>query len=204
MMEINPDLFLLCTDNNECTKWLMYQSKSGEDVAFEEQFRLHYTFLCTVAYYVVEDEDAARDIVQDFFLYCWHKRDLIRITHNFKSYAVRAIRNASLNYIRKSGKTKLEEIHVIEALTRHFPPEEEADEEKRNVALWAAVSRLPEQRRKIFLMSNHDGLKYKDIAATLGISINTVKTQIKLALQFLRKECGWMAKLIPFLFFLSD
>lgn len=202
-MEINPDYFLLCTANHERTKWLMHQPGSGEAVSFEEQFRQHYTFLCTVAYYIVEDEDAARDVVQDFFLYCWHKRDLIRITHDFKHYAVRAVKNASLNYIRKSGKTQLEEIHVIEELTRYFPLEDEEEEERRNKALWAAVSRLPEQRQRIFLMSNRDGLKYKDIAAALDISINTVKTQIKLALQFLRKECGWMARMVSFLFFLS-
>lgn len=204
MIKINPDFSLLCTGNNECTTWLMHQPKSGEVVSFEEQFRIHYVFLCTAAYYVVEDEDAARDIVQDFFLYCWNKRHLIRITHDFKSYAVRAIRNASLNYLKKSGKTKLEEIHVIEALTSYFPLEDEEDEEQRNKALWAAVSRLPEQRRKIFLMSNRDGLKYKDIAANLGISINTVKTQIKLALMFLRKECGWMAKLIALITILYE
>ncbi|MCW3467035.1 RNA polymerase sigma-70 factor [Chitinophaga nivalis] len=203
-MEINPEIFLLCTGNNECAKRVMHQPRSNEVVSFEEQFKLHYVFLCTVAYYVVADEDAARDIVQDFFLYCWNKRDLIRITHDFKSYAVRAIRNASLNYLKKSGKTKLEEIHVIEALTSHFPPEEEGNEEQRNRALWEAVARLPEQRRKIFLMSNRDGLKYKDVATVLGISVNTVKTQIKLALQFLRKECGWMTQLIALITLIYD
>ncbi|RAK34956.1 UNVERIFIED_ORG: RNA polymerase sigma-70 factor (ECF subfamily) [Chitinophaga ginsengisegetis] len=204
MMEINPDFIILCADNNEVTKWFMYQPKSGEVVSFEEQFKLHYTFLCTAAYYVVEDEDAARDIVQDFFLYCWSKRHIIRITHDFKSYAVRAIRNASLNYLKKSGKTSLEEIAVIENMTQHFPLEDNEAEADRNAALWAAVARLPEQRRRIFLLSNRDGLKYKDIAATLGISVNTVKTQIKLALQFLRKECRWMNIIIAFLFFLKN
>ncbi len=193
-MEIIPDLSILCTGNNEDTKCTMRQPGSVEAVSFEEQFRLHYKFLCTIAYYMVEDEDAAMDIVQDFFLYCWSKREVLHITHNFKSYAVRAIRNASLNYLKKSGKTTLQEVHLIEELIKYFPGEEYTDEEKRNKALWDAIARLPEQRRRIFLLSNRDGLKYKDIADTLGISINTVKTQIKLALQFLRKECGWMIK----------
>jgi RNA polymerase sigma-70 factor (family 1) len=204
MMQINPDYFLLCTDNNEGAKWLMNQPRSSGIVSFEEQFRIHYEFLCTAAHYIVEDEDTARDIVQDFFLYCWKKRHLIQITHDFKSYAVRAIRNASLNYLKRSGKTSLEEIHIIEALTIHFPLEDEEEEEQRNAALWAAVARLPEQRRKIFLLSNRDGLKYKDIATALGISINTVKTQIKLALQFLRKECGWMVRLIALITLLYE
>nr|WP_295117409.1 RNA polymerase sigma-70 factor [uncultured Chitinophaga sp.] len=174
----------------------MHQPRSSEVVSFEEQFRVHYMLLCTVAFYIVEDNNAARDIVQDFFLYCWNKRNDINITHDFKSYAVRAVKNASLSYLEKSGKVQLEELTVIEKLTGYFPQEEGDEQDSRNAALWAAVSRLPEQRRKIFLMSSQEGLRYKDIAANLGISINTVKTQIKLALQFLRSECGWMIKLL--------
>ena len=192
----NPEYFLLCTTENDRTKLFMHQPRLSEVVSFEEQFRIHYVLLCTAAYYIVEDKDAARDIVQDFFLYCLKKRNDISITHNFKSYALRAVKNASLSYLQKSGKVQLEEIKVIEKLSEHFPQEDTGEEDSRNVALWAAVSRLPEQRRKIFLMSSQDGLRYKDIAEGLGISINTVKTQIKLALQFLRKECGWMIKLI--------
>jgi RNA polymerase sigma-70 factor (ECF subfamily) len=203
MIEINRELFLLCGETNGGGKWIMYQPNTGEEVSFEEQFKLHYRFLCTAAFYVVNDEEAARDIVQDFFLYCWNKRHIIRLTHDFKSYALRAIRNASLNYIKKSEKMTLEETHVMEKLLTQFPAEDIDEEEKRNKALWTAVSRLPEQRRKIFLMSTREGLKYKEVATALDISINTVKTQIKLALQFLRKECSWMTKLITILITLS-
>ncbi|WP_298710582.1 RNA polymerase sigma-70 factor [Chitinophaga sp.] len=174
----------------------MHQSRSGKAVTFEEQFRDYYVLLCRAAYYIVLDQDAARDIVQDFFLYCWNKRHDIRITRDFKSYALRAIKNASLRYLEKSGKVQLEEIKVIEAMSEFFPEDDGREDDARTAALWAAVSRMPEQRRKVFLMSNQEGLKYKDIAERLGISINTVKTQIKLALQFLRKECGWMMKLL--------
>ncbi|POY37911.1 hypothetical protein C3K47_05125 [Solitalea longa] len=45
----------------------------------------------------------------------------------------------------------------------------------------AAIDKLPEKRRKIFLMSNIEGLKYAEIADQLNVSVNTVKTQIKLA-----------------------
>ncbi|WP_341837966.1 RNA polymerase sigma-70 factor [Chitinophaga pollutisoli] len=174
----------------------MHPSRSGDTVAFEEQFRIHYVLLCRAAYYIVLDQDAARDIVQDFFLYCWNKRHDIQITRDFKSYALRSVKNASLRYLEKSGKVQLAEIQVIEAMSEYFPEEERGEDDSRNAALWAAVSRMPEQRRKVFLMSNQEGLKYKDIAETMGISINTVKTQIKQALQFLRKECGWMMKLL--------
>ncbi len=81
-------------------------------------------------------------------------------------------------------------------------PEETYDsDETRNAALWAAIARLPQQQRTAFLLSNRDGLKYADIAEKLGVSINTVKTHIKLAYQFLRKECDWMIRFISIIFF---
>ncbi|MBO9732124.1 MAG: RNA polymerase sigma-70 factor [Chitinophaga sp.] len=170
----------------------MHQPGSDEAVSFEEQFRLHCKYLCAVAYHMVKDEEIAMDIVQDFFLNYWKKRDVLQIRHDFRSYAAYAIRNTTLNYLKKNGKLKLMETRLIEELMEYAPEEDRTEEERRNAALWEAINRLPEQRRRIFLLSNHDGLKYKEIAEALDISINTVKTQIKLALQFMRKECGWM------------
>jgi len=191
----NPEYFLLCTVENDRSKLPMHRSTPGSTF-FEEQFKVHYELLCRTAFYIVLDADAARDIVQDFFMYCWNKREDILITHDFKNYALRSVRNASLRYLQKSGKVLLDEIKIIEQISEYFPGENIEEENKRNEALWTAVTQMPDQRRKVFLMSNQEGLKYKDIADKLGISVNTVKTQIKLALQFLRKECGWMLKLL--------
>lgn len=196
-VEIFNDLSIFCVANNDTEKYnSMPQQELTETYAFEEQFKMHYSYLCAVAFCMVEDENAARDIVQEFFLYCWRKRSAIKITHTFKSYAIRAVRNASLNYLKKANRTRIEEIHVIEERIAYVHSEDQAEDDTKNNALWTAVSRLPEQRKKIFLLSNIDGLKYQEIADKLGISINTVKTQIKLALQFLRTECGWMMKIL--------
>jgi DNA-directed RNA polymerase specialized sigma24 family protein len=63
----------------------------------EALFKEHYSFLCTVSYKVVEDEEVAKDIVQNFFLYCLDKIATIAVHASFKSYAFRAVRNASLS-----------------------------------------------------------------------------------------------------------
>ena len=181
----------------------MDQPKSLHRNSFEELFRQHYTILCAAAYQMLDDEDAAKDVVQDFFLYCWDKRTVITISQNFKAYAIRAVRNACINYIKKNGKVSYDEPESLEQAAKQ-PPEEDTDLlNSRDAALWAAIERLPAQRRHIFLLSNRDGFKYKDIADQLDISINTVKTQIKLAFQFLRKECEWMIKVIVLIFFLK-
>ncbi|WP_167018998.1 RNA polymerase sigma-70 factor [Chitinophaga sp. Cy-1792] len=175
-----------------------------EPASFEELFRTNYSFLCATAYAVVEDEATAKDIVQDFFLYCWDKRSMIQITKNFKSYATRAVRNACINYLKKRGKVVFNDPSSFMEEELPAPVDDKELQETRDAALWAAIGRLPLQRQRIFLLSNRDDLKYRDIADQLNISVNTVKTQIKLAYQFLRKECDWMIVFIILLLLFSE
>jgi RNA polymerase sigma-70 factor (ECF subfamily) len=90
---------------------------------------------------------------------------------------------------------------VMDGLAQQFATDDVESREKQYNALWEALNKMPEQRRKVFLMSNQDKVKYKDIALQLGISVNTVKTHIRLALQFLRMECKWV---IPFMMLMFD
>ena len=50
------------------------------------------------------------------------------------------------------------------------------------------IDQLPIERKKIFILSRYEGLKYKDIADKLGISVSTVENQMVKALKFLREE----------------
>ena len=172
--------------------------------SFEALFRLHYSSLCSAAYYIVSDEDAAKDIVQGFFLYCWSKRMSISLKGDFRHYAIRAVRNASLNYLKQAHKfTFFEDTADDYASTDPIGERTSREEEEiRNRELWAAIDRLPAQRKQIFLLSNRDGYTYAQVAGHLGISVNTVKTQIRLAYQFLREECRWLLPML-LLFFIS-
>jgi RNA polymerase sigma-70 factor (ECF subfamily) len=176
----------------------------------EGLFRKHYLFLCQTAYYLTGDESTAKDVVQEFFYYCWKKRDEIIIAGDFKNYAARAIRNACLNYLKSARKTTLQPEFVFsshlsaeQGLQHEQPAEKEEGMEERDRQLWAAIDRLPEQRKRIFLLSNRDNLSYAEIADQLNISINTVKTQIRLAYQFLREECRWLLYIFFYIFFIK-
>jgi len=171
-----------------------------DQTAFATLFRQHYSHLCTIAFRVVANKETAKDIVQDFFLIYWKKRATLPAIKDFRSYAFRSVRNASLNYIRQGAHFPIDITTVDEQpdmLEEELPAREQLHKR-----LWEAIDQLPEQRRIIFLLSNRDGLKYKDIATQLKISVNTVKTQIRLAYQFLRKECSWLIRGLFYLFFL--
>lgn len=165
----------------------------------EALFKEHYSFLCAVAYKVVEDDEVAKDIVQNFFLYCLDKMSILAVHASFKSYAFRAVRNASLSYKKKAKKVDYNDELLQQAaahLTYHQEQDGDEQEQMRNQELWAIIGQMPEKRRHIFLLSNKDGLKYAEIAAQLDISVNTVKTHIKLSYEFLRRECQSLIRII--------
>lgn len=160
----------------------------------ESLFRDYYHSLCNASYYITGNEDVAKDIVQDFFFHCWNKKEELKIVGDFKYYATRAVKNASINYIRDNKKfTSVKEPeNNLKVAQQPAPAFDDMGEEEKNNMLWKAIDKLPAQRKAIFLSSNKDGLTYMQVAEKMGVSINTVKTQIRLAYQFLREECAWL------------
>lgn len=169
------------------------------ELLIEKQFRDHYSFLCAAAFNVVEDEDVAKDIVQNFFLYCLNKQAELQIAVSFRNYAFRAVRNAALSYKKKAEKVDYNDeiLHRAAAtLQCRSELEKEEREEARDVMLWEIIGQMPEKRRHIFLLSNKEGLKYTEIATQLDISVNTVKTHIRLSYEFLRRECQSLIRVL--------
>ena len=78
-------------------------------------------------------------------------------------------------------------------LQNEFPDKIDTGEEEqvrlaeRDARLWTAIDHLPPERRRIFLLSKRDGLKYQEIAEELHISVKTVENQISKALKALRE-----------------
>ena len=130
----------------------------------EAAFKLLYRPLCLYAmHYLCGNIDEAEDVVEDCFVKLWeHQSD------HPKSYLYASVRNACIDHLRKSKNIVVDmEPKDLEG----FITDDEAQERsEREAKLWSAIDKLPERCRLIFLMSKRDGLKYKDIAESLGIS----------------------------------
>ncbi|SMO74879.1 RNA polymerase sigma-70 factor [Solitalea koreensis] len=170
---------------------------------FEERFKTlfhqHFKRLCQFSFNIVKDEDVAKDIVQELFMKLWNLSNSDKLEEKFEPYAYTAVKNLSLNYLRTRETYHKYQDQLTEDTFSFDPFHEQATLNQKElfyIKLLAAIDKLPEQRRKIFLLSNVDGLKYSEIADQLGISINTVKTQIKLAYQFLRAEFNFDTPLV--------
>lgn len=158
-------------------------------------FKSNYKELCLVSFFYIKDIKEAEDIVQDVFVKIIERQDEI-VIKNLNSYLKIAVRNASLKRIAHN-----ENLQSIDENTVFYnETQTEEDHEaalQKQVDLYRQIDSLPEQCKKIFLLCVLEDLKYQEAADTLGISINTVKTQMKKAFKILRHSL----QLVYFLFF---
>lgn len=180
-------------------KTILKKIKMGDEKAFEKLFKFYYGHLCLFAAKIIEDEITAEEIVQDIFVKFWEKREQITIETSIKNYLFGSVKNSCLNII-KHNKTRAQYAqHVLaEAENNNFRDNYiEIDLAKK---IEESIEALPEKRREIFRMSREEGLKYREIAEKLKISIKTVETQMGLAIKTLRDK---LKNYNTFLFFIS-
>lgn len=174
--------------------------KAGDERAFELVFRSYYTGMCGYAGKYIPDLDEAEEIVQEVFFNYWNKKSILEITGSLEAYLYRAVRNACLNHLKH---LQVRSQYVL-AQTKPLR-EEEASLSDEVVVLElqekiaTCVEQLPPERQKIFRLSREEGLKYREIADQLGLSVKTVETQMGKALKFLREN---LAEYLPVLLML--
>ena len=120
---------------------------------------------------------------------------------NIEDYCFILVKNASLNYLEKESKyATIHSDSLPEPQERSYSPEESLISEELFAIYVKALDRLPERCREIFVMSKLKGMKYREIAESLGISQNTVEGQMAIALKKLREE---LRHCLPLLLLLS-
>lgn len=166
------------------TTWEEIQKKNIQ--FFEQYYKAHYKEFFFAAYKYVKADEPAQEIVNDVFVKLWQDAERITIESSLKSYIYRAVINRSINVFNKQKKELLNRQEML----RNPEPYEEQREMETNelkIKLFNAIEALPDQCRKVFLMSRSEGLKQQEIADQLGISIKTVKNHITHALKQLNK-----------------
>jgi len=162
-------------------------NEEQQNEEFEIFFRLTYERLCSFALGYVNNRNEAEDIVQAVFLNVWDQKNLWDDFESAKAYMFQSVRNEALNY-KKHEKVKRKFQSEIQLRMKEWKMDKDsATSSKEKVKIVRqGIRELPDRRREIFRMSREEGLTYREIADTLGISIKTVKTQIGRSLKYLR------------------
>jgi RNA polymerase sigma-70 factor, ECF subfamily len=161
---------------------------------FELIFKKYFKRLCLYAYKFVEDESIAQDIVQDVFLNLWDRQEIIEIEIVLRAYLFRSVYNRCLNHL---GHKKVADKHhqIINRELKNIEVEYYGSSENHEHSLFElemkiekAVESLPPQCRNVFEMSRFKGMKNREIADELNISVKVVEKHITKALIILREN----------------
>ncbi|MFA6769523.1 MAG: RNA polymerase sigma-70 factor [Parabacteroides sp.] len=155
-------------------------------VEFERVFKDLYRPLCLYALRFVSSTDDAEDIVQQAFADVWEKNIHKEAITDVKAYMFRAVHNRSIS--SAAQVSTIGQLYELPADLEDSTEEERIYQSERDARLWNAIDALPPERKKVFLLSKCDGLKYQEIADQLNISVKTVENQIGKALKFLRES----------------
>jgi RNA polymerase sigma-70 factor (family 1) len=188
--------------DNRINERLIENIKSGDESAFAILYDVYFSFLCVQASALVQNTEDAKDIVNDLFVNIWNNRS--RLNFPIHPYIMTALKNNCLSRIRndksklqmmESYKTimdfRIERIHNMESM--------EFVEIIDSVNIVKKTAQfLPERCRVIFEMYFYFGYNSTEIAEYLGLSPNTIRVQLKIALEKLKKE---ISPLVLFLIF---
>jgi len=171
----------------DADKLLLEQLRKGNIQAFEQLFRSYYKPLVAEAYFLLKEETEAQDQVQLLFIEMWDKKLYRNLNTSVKSYLHKAIHNKCLNLIEKK-KTKANRFNAYARTLQDKINDNvlEINETSRKVN--AILNELPAQRLKAVSLVYLEDKKYQDAAEEMGITINSVKTHLKLSLKALREK----------------
>lgn len=161
--------------------------KQDELAAFREIYDRNWKSLYNEACRVLNDREAAEEIVQEVFTVFWEKRELVNIKQTISGYLYRSVRyliidayrkelvrakfRASFAITHREADTSTEDLIMLKDLTSTIDSE---------------VQQLPPKCRSIYELSRKEHKSNKEIASYLGISEKTVENQLTRALNKLR------------------
>lgn len=171
-------------------------SSDERAVVFEQLYMKYHGRLVLYVNKYVHDTELAKDIVQEVFTAFWKHIEHRTFKGNAKVYLFQAVKNKALNTLRDNKKLltidespaailNAVERSVVSNPSNPFTSLLELEFEEQ---FGQVMNRLPKGCAEVFQMSRNEGLKNKEIAERMGVSVKMVEKQITKALFVFRKE----------------
>jgi RNA polymerase sigma-70 factor (ECF subfamily) len=177
---------------------LVARSKAGDSEAFGELVRRYQKPVFRIVLRMVKSPDDADDLTQDTFVRAHRGLKTFKEEFDFHPWLYRIAVNQAINFLNKRKRQAAVDLEDIpEGDVKSGPePESPIQAASRNEMLKkldAALERLPEEQRTVFLLRVQEGLSYEEIAETMETPKGTVMSRLARARMALRKYMGMPA-----------
>ena len=175
----------------------MYKAiRKGDVKAFERFYKKYQPRLFVYGIGILNDEDTAKDLVQEAFITFWQNMDHILTDYSVTAYLFKIFHSKCIKHLRmkaiETNFSHLSELKLQEIEISYYNPDNNImgpifmrDVEK---LYEKAIDKLPEKCKEIFVLSSQEELRSAEIAIKLGLSVRTVENQIYKAIHILREE----------------
>lgn len=154
-------------------------------IAYKELFLLYHSRLVHFSSSITHSKETAEEVVSDVFLKIWNGRTTLTRIENFHLYVYVVTKNLSINSFLKQKKTESFSLDdtLVEFKSIYLDPEQLMITAEMHKRLQKAINELPPKCRLIFKLIREDGLKYREVAELLNLSVKTIENQMTIALR---------------------
>ncbi len=169
---------------------------------FNQLYQNYFDRLLFHALRFVDDKAEAEDIVADVFADLWYRLPSLDPDSGIASYLYRAVSTRALNLLRHKNiaAVRIETLEAINERRMEFIDKTNLDDtlnaSEIESGIKSALAELPEKCREVFILSYINGLKSKEIAEAMDISVRTVEAHIYKALRILRERLKYLLVLM--------
>lgn len=162
------------------------QLRYNDPQALKSLYDLYGTRLFQLAMAIVKSRELAEEVVEDVFIQAWNKRSRLADLENLPFYLYTTAKNIGCSYLRKYSR--LQKTFSLDEVSLPYyqlskPPEDLMITSETIQLINRAINDLPPKCRLIFKLVKEDGLKYREVAHLLHISVKTVENQVGIALK---------------------
>ena len=162
---------------------ILKKASEGDLKSFETIYKTTAGFVYNVALRIVNNKEDAEEVTQEVFMVVYNKLKYFRFESSFKTWVYRITANHAINFSKKISKIRNKTMEYDEQLTSvaSHEPKTEIDQEQHNQTINKLLNAINHEQRACVVLRNMEGLSYQQIAETLKINVNTVRSRLKRA-----------------------
>ena len=176
-------------ENDHIKRLLAAIALDKDQAAYKELFLLLHKPLKQFAYAILKSGEEAEELVSDVFIRIWQKKDKLHTIEAPLFYFYATVKNLAITRLNKQKRQTsiAPEEWMVQLNSIYFDPEQMMMSEEMLRRIRNAVNELPQRCRLIFKLIKEDGLRYKETAELLQLSVKTVEAQMAIALRRIAK-----------------
>jgi RNA polymerase sigma-70 factor (family 1) len=160
-------------------------TENNDQAAFEAFYNHFFVKMLRFSFSLTRSKEVAEEITNDVFMHCWQKRQSLAHIKNPQVYLFVVAKNRAIDYMRKQATSR----HIIFAEEDKLEIAFNSDPEQLMISaemirkMEHTIQQLPPKCKMVFMMIKQHGMKYKEVASLMNLSVKTVENQLAIAMK---------------------